>query len=140
MPVLAKQAIEGTSLIENSQIFIAIFRTGRIGKLRIASSCPAGADPICYAISGHMVIIPTNIGMVRCGSLELVCFPRAQPTVAPAPGGKAAFVYTNLASPPCFALRVMNGEIEPTPSLAMSSFYIRKYGDKVLPNTIETYP
>jgi len=34
----------------------------------------------------------------------------------------------------------MNGEIEQSPSFVMSLSYISKYGGKVLPNTIETYP
>jgi hypothetical protein len=139
MPVLTKQAIEGTSLIENSQIFIAILRAVRVGKLGIASSCPAGADPVCHAIGRQRVIIPTDIGIVRCGALEFACLPKAQPTIAPVPGGQAAFIQTNLTSPPRLAFRGMNGEIELSPSLAMGSFYTRKHSCKVLPNTIQTY-
>ena len=140
MPVLTKQAIEGTRLIENSQIFITKLRTVRVGKLRIASSYPTGADPICHAIGGQRVIIPTDIGIVRCGALEFACLPKAQPTIAPAPGGQAALVHANLTSPPCFAFRGLNGEIEQSPSLAMGSFDTKKHSSKVLSNTIEAYP
>jgi hypothetical protein len=41
--------------------------------------------------------------------------------------------------PSCCAFRRMYGEIKLAPGLAMSLFYIRKYGGKVLANTIETY-
>jgi hypothetical protein len=140
LPVLAKKAIEGTSLVENGQVFIAILRSIGIGKLRIADSRPTGANPICHAISGQRVIVPAYVGIIRCGTLEPVCLVRAHPTVASAPGGQAAFVYTNLASPSCFAFRRMHGEIKLAPVLAMSLFYIGKYGGKVLANTIETYP
>jgi hypothetical protein len=86
MPVLAKQAIEGTSLVENGQVFIAILRAIGTGKLGIASSRPSGANPICHAISGQRVIIPTDVGIVCCGAFELVCLVTAQPTIASAPG------------------------------------------------------
>jgi hypothetical protein len=85
MPVLTKQAIKGTGLVENSQIFITILRTVRVGKLGIASSRATGADPICHAIGGQRVIIPTNVGIVRRGDLELVCLVKAQPTIASTP-------------------------------------------------------
>jgi hypothetical protein len=61
VPILAKQAIERASLIENSQIFVTIFGSIAIGKLGIASACPTGTHPICYTVSGQGVIIPADI-------------------------------------------------------------------------------
>ncbi|GAI89703.1 unnamed protein product [marine sediment metagenome] len=61
-------------MIENSQVFVTIFRTSAIGKIRIASSCAPRANPISYAVSGQRVIIPTDIGFICRGALELISF------------------------------------------------------------------
>jgi len=60
-PILAEETIKGASMIKDGQVLISIFRIWSISKLRIAGTCPAWTDPICYAVGGEPVIIPTYI-------------------------------------------------------------------------------
>jgi hypothetical protein len=92
VPVLAKQAIEGTSLVENGEVFVAIFRAITISKLGITSSRPARANPISHTVSGQRVIMPTDIGFVCCSTSKLIAFIIAKSTIASAIGGQTAFI------------------------------------------------
>ncbi|GAH99757.1 unnamed protein product [marine sediment metagenome] len=127
-------------MIENSQVFVTIFRTSAIGKIRIASSCAPRANPISHAVSGQRVIIPTDIGSICRGALELISFIVAQSTIASAIRRQAAFIDTNATLGTHFTFRRMKGKVKQAPSLFMSFLYARQYGSKVPPNTIETHP
>ncbi|MBA7698066.1 hypothetical protein ES703_106740 [subsurface metagenome] len=52
MPVLAEKAIEGAGLVENSQVFVAIFRSLGVGEAGIASPGATRTDPIGNTVSG----------------------------------------------------------------------------------------
>lgn len=58
MPVLTKKTIEGATMIEDCQILIAVFRTRRIGKIGVAGSYAARANPVGDTIGGKWVVVP----------------------------------------------------------------------------------
>jgi hypothetical protein len=57
VPVLAEQAVKGTSLEKHGQILIAHLDSPGVGILRVTALCPGGTDPIGDAICGQRVII-----------------------------------------------------------------------------------
>jgi hypothetical protein len=70
VPILAEEAIEGTGLVKNCQVLVAIFRSLSIGKIRITHPCSPGADPIGDAVGGQGVIIPANVPLIGTGPDE----------------------------------------------------------------------
>jgi len=82
VPILAEEAIEGTGLVENSQVFVAIFRSLSISKIGITCPHSPGADPIGYAVGGQRVIIPTNVPLISTGTDESTLPVLTQSTVA----------------------------------------------------------
>jgi len=82
MPVLAEEAVEGASLIKDSQILIAIFSPGAMSEFWISNSSASGANPIGYTVSGEGVIIPTHIAFLGSDTLKLVIFIGAQSAIA----------------------------------------------------------
>jgi hypothetical protein len=139
VPILAKQAIEGTSLVENGEVFVAIFRAITISKLGITSSCPTRTNPISHTVSRQGVMIPTDIGFICCSAFEFIPLIIAKSTIASAIGGQAAFIYTNTALWSCFIVRRMNREIKLAPGFVMGFLYVRQHGSKVLPNAVKAY-
>ncbi len=82
MPVLTEQAIKGASLIENSQVLVAIFSSLSIGKLGIASASSTRTDPISYTVGGQGIMVPTEVALGSSGTYKLIYFIDAQPAVA----------------------------------------------------------
>jgi hypothetical protein len=140
VPVLTKQAVERTGLVEHSQILVSVFRAVTIGELRVASSHAARTNPICHTIGGQRIVIPTDVGIIGGGTSELISFLPAQPAVTSNPGSKMAFVHTDLAPLPGCHFRGTDRKTERSPSFTVSLLYIRKHGSKLLPNTIKAYP
>jgi hypothetical protein len=60
-PILTEKTVKGASVIKDGKIFISMFWTLSISKLRIAGTCPAWTDPICHTVGGKPVIIPAQI-------------------------------------------------------------------------------
>jgi len=58
MPVLTEKTVESATVIENSQVFISIFRALGIGVMRETCTSPARTDPICNTIRRQGIIIP----------------------------------------------------------------------------------
>ncbi len=58
MPVLAKKAIEGATVVKDCQILIAMFRTRGIGKIRVTGSGTPRANPVSDTIRGKRIIVP----------------------------------------------------------------------------------
>jgi hypothetical protein len=82
VPILAEEAIEGTGLVENSQVLVAIFRSLSISKIGVTCPYPPGADPIGYAVGGQRVIIPTSVPLIGTGPDESGLPVLPHPTVA----------------------------------------------------------
>jgi len=74
MPVLAEQAVECAPVIENSQVFITVFRASRIRVFREPGTCAARTDPISHTIRGQRVIIPGKEALFR-KRCDLCAFP-----------------------------------------------------------------
>jgi hypothetical protein len=58
MPVLTEQAVKCAPVIENSQVFVTIFRASRIGISRESGTRAARTDPISHTIRGQRIIVP----------------------------------------------------------------------------------
>ena len=84
IPVLAEQAIKGAGLIKDSQVFIAIFSSLRIGKPGITSPGSTGTDPVSDAVGGQSIIIPTDIAFPGVGTFEPIFCVDAHSAIAPA--------------------------------------------------------
>jgi len=74
-------------MIKHGKVFVAIFRSAAISKMRIASSSATGANPVCYTVGRQGIMIPTNISSICRSTLEPVPFIIAEPTIAPAVWG-----------------------------------------------------
>jgi len=82
VPILAEEAIEGTGLVENSQVFVAVLGSLSISKMGVAGPRPPGADPIGDAVGGQGIIIPADISLLGAGSDESALPILAQSAVA----------------------------------------------------------
>jgi hypothetical protein len=60
-PILAEEAIEGTGLVEDGQILVAILRALGIGKPRIPGVRSPGANPISHAVRWKAIIVPPQV-------------------------------------------------------------------------------
>jgi len=103
MPVLAKEAIKGAGLIENSQVLEAIFRPLTVGKFWITSPGAAGTNPISHAVGGQGIVIPADVAPLRGSTHQSIFSVEAKPTVAPTSWWNVALVDTKLTfdSPFC---------------------------------------
>ena len=97
MPVLAEETIKGASLIEDSQVFVAILSPFRIGKPGIASASSTRTDPISYTVGGQGIIVPTDVTLGGSGTYKFILPVDAQSTVASTICRNAALVGTNTA-------------------------------------------
>jgi len=105
VPVLAEETVKGAGLIEDGQVFIAVFGAGGVGKLRVASAGAAGADPISHAVGGQVVIVPADVSLLGGGADELISLISAQTTVSPATRRDAALIGAELAAGSCLIVR-----------------------------------
>jgi hypothetical protein len=55
--ILTIEAIEGASMIEDSQVFIPMLRASRNGISRVAAPCSCGADEVRDAVGGQRVVV-----------------------------------------------------------------------------------
>ena len=104
VPVLTEQAIKGASLIEDSQVLIAIFSFSRIGKLRVTNPGSARTNPISYAVGGQGIIVPADITFLSGGTRKFVFLVAAQSAIALFPGCKATLINTKVTGTPVFSL------------------------------------
>jgi hypothetical protein len=74
MPVLTEQAVEGASLIKNCQVLVTIFRSRKIGKIRVTTSAASGTDPVGNTIGGEGIIIPIQISLFRTAAYDASTF------------------------------------------------------------------
>jgi len=84
VPVLAEETVKRTSLIEDSQIFVAVFGAPRVGKLRVASASSARTDPISHTIGGQSIVIPADVSLFRSGTDKLIPLVGTKTAVSPA--------------------------------------------------------
>ena len=99
-------------MVENGQVLVAIFWAVAIGKFWISNPRPTGTDPICHAIGGQGVVIPTDVAFIRRDALEPITFIETKSAKASALLGQAAFVDTNKALGASFIGRRMSREVE----------------------------
>lgn len=100
MPVLAKKAVEGTGLIENSQVFITILGTRTIGKTGITCPYTPRADPVGHTVGREGVIIPVYIGFIRGHPFKSTPLIPADPAVTPSPLGNLALISADITQDP----------------------------------------
>ena len=124
MPILAKQAIEATGLIENGQVFITVFRPLGIGKMGITSPRSAGTDPVSYAVGRQLVIVPTNITPIFSRATEVLSPVTANPTIASLIQGNLTLICADVALEPSFTLWRLAGKPEGHPSPIVSFLYL----------------
>jgi hypothetical protein len=123
VPVLAKEAIKGAGLIENSEVVIAELRTIAIGQPGISGAGASRTDPIGDAIGGQRVMIPRDIASLPHGAAELAADVDPEPTIAPAALGDAAFIEANATAQPFFPLRRLFGQAKPLSLIMMNLFH-----------------
>ena len=92
LPVLAEQAIEGTCLIEYSQVLVPELRPRTVAEIRITRFTSSGTNPIGNTIRGKSIMIPADIAHISRGTLQFLFFISAQSTITDAPRGNMAFV------------------------------------------------
>jgi hypothetical protein len=138
VPVLAEQAVKRASLIEYSQVLIAVFRSPGIGELRISGSCATRADPIGYAVGRQSIIIPADITLARGCTCESVSIVGTQPAISPAVWRYPALVGTELAVSTIISFWGFVGQHEGLSCFSVSFIYIRAAIGEVLANTFGT--
>ncbi len=137
MPVLAKQAIKGASLIEDSQVLVAMFSSLGIGKPRVTSSSATRTDPIGYAVGGQGVIIPTDVAFPGGGTHKSIFSVDAQSTIAPAICGNTAFIGAKLAFKSSLTLGRLLRKVKWSSRCAVSFLDKGENLAKVPPDTIQ---
>jgi len=140
MPVLAKEAIKGAGLIENSQVVIAELRTIAIGELGISGAGAYRTDPIGNTIGGQRVMIPKDIASLPHSAAELAADVDPEPTVAPAPLGQTTFIDANAATQPFPLLRRLFGQAKPLSLRMMNLFHSRVKLSEVILYAFSTQP
>jgi len=140
MPVLAEETVKGTSLVEDGQVFIAVFGALRMGKLGIASAGAAGTDPVSHTIGGQRIIIPADVSLFCSGADKLIPLVGAEATVSPAAGRDAALVGAELAANAHHILRRLLGKMERAPGSAVGLFDQRQNLGEILADAIHTQP
>jgi hypothetical protein len=63
MPILAKEAVETAGLIENSEVFVAVFRAGFVGIARETRARTPRTDEIRHTVRGKAVVVPAHLGL-----------------------------------------------------------------------------
>jgi hypothetical protein len=87
MPVLAEKAVEGATMIEDGQVFVAIFRPRAVGKFRISDPGASWTYPIGNAVGGKRVIVPAQVTNAWRYTDESVFSVSSQTAVASLPIG-----------------------------------------------------
>jgi hypothetical protein len=65
MVILTIEAIKGTGMIKDGQIFVTVFRALHVGILGIPATSACWADKISYAIGGKGIIVVRKLPLVR---------------------------------------------------------------------------
>ena len=95
-PVLTKQAVKRTAVIEDGKVSKTKFRTRAVRIGRIPRSCSARADPIGHTISRKPIIIPADIAFPYGNASELPFLLGPQAAITPASLWDLATIDTNL--------------------------------------------
>jgi hypothetical protein len=64
MVILAIKTVEGTGMVEDSQVLVSVFRAFYIGIARIPAACACRADKISYAIGWKRIIVIRKLALV----------------------------------------------------------------------------
>ena len=140
VPVLAKEAIEGAGLIENSEVVISELRTTAIGELGISGTGASRTDPIGNTIGGQRVMIPRDIAPLPHGAAELAADVDPEPTIAPACLEDATFIDANAAAQSFFFPRRLFGQAKPLSLLMVNPFHSRAKLSKVILYALSAQP
>ncbi len=136
-PILAEEAIEGTGLIEDGQILVAVFGAPRIGEAWISRGRSSRTDPISYTVGWKTVIIPCQVPLFRCNPLQDPFSIDPHPTVSPLSIGNPAFVGTDPASDALGVSRRFRGQTKGVPRSSMRFLDSWNHIVEVISNTME---
>jgi hypothetical protein len=136
-PILAKEAIEGTGLIEDGQILVAVFRTPGIGETWISRGRSSGTNPIAHTVGWKAIIIPSQVPLLRRNPLQDPSSIASHATVSLLPVGNPTFVGTDPAGDPLGVSRRFQGQTKGAPRSPMRFFDLRNHIIEVVSNTME---
>jgi hypothetical protein len=112
VPVLAEQAIKRASLIEDSQVLIAVFSSSRIGEPRITSPGSTRTDPVSYAVGGQGIVIPADIAFHSRGTDKFISFVEAQSAIAPFPKCHTTLINAKMTAMPLSCFGGLIGQVK----------------------------
>jgi hypothetical protein len=69
-PVLAEETIEGTSMIEDREVFESVFWALEMRELGVARSYSPWTDPVGHTVRGQTVMVPADTSLVFGCSLK----------------------------------------------------------------------
>ena len=95
-PVLTKQAVKRTAVIEDGKVSKTKFRTRTVSIGGIPRSCSARADPIGHTIGRKPIIIPADIAFSDGHALELPFLLGPQAAITPPSLWDLTTIDTNL--------------------------------------------
>jgi hypothetical protein len=95
--ILTIQAVEGTGMIKDSQIVVAVLRTSGYSILGIATSGAAGTDKTSDAVAGQGIIIVRKIALVGATADDLAAFYSAEAAEAHTALGDFTLVQAEMA-------------------------------------------
>ena len=119
MPVLTEQAIEGTSLIENRQVLVTIFRSRGVREIRMSTSAASGTDPVGDAIGGEGIIIPVQVTLLGTAADDVATLFPAYSAISNAALFDLASVDTKVTTPVTFFSGRLGWQIEGFSALDM---------------------
>ena len=69
--VLAVKAVKGARIVENSQVFISVFRAINMGIARVTASCACRTHKVSHTIGRQGVIIIGQVSLMGPSALQL---------------------------------------------------------------------
>ena len=134
--ILAKEAIEGTGLVEDSQVSVAVLGTFGHGITGVAGPCPGRTDKASHAIGGEGVIVERKVSLMGPPSPEFAAFTAAEAAEAAAAFGNSASVHTQGAGDTLFRPWRVSREAVGLPAVVVDLFDIRPDGVEMTANTL----
>jgi hypothetical protein len=96
--ILTIQAVEGTGMVKNGQVVMAMLGAVRGSIFGVATACAARTNKISHAVGGKRVVVIRKISLMRAAPFYGASFHSTKPAEAHTAFGDSALVHTKLAS------------------------------------------
>jgi hypothetical protein len=134
--ILTVQAVEGTSMVKDGQVVMAMLGAFGDSIFGVATACAARTNKISHAVGGKRVVVIRKIALVRAAAFYGAAFHSTKPAEAHTALGDSALVHTKPAGDAGLCPgRVFRKTIR-LPAAIVNSFDFRPHFLKIGPDTI----